>query len=206
MNQLIKILSFILFLTTGFIVKAEVLSVSTDNLVKSSLERTKHLVIYDGSYRSIDYPMGDVPKSIGVCTDVVIRSYRQLGIDLQQLVHEDMKAHFDEYPDIWGLTRPDTNIDHRRVPNLERFFERHGETLAITDKPQDYKPGDIVSWRLEGGLPHIGIVTDQKSASSDNYLIVHNIGLGPKLEDVLFSYRIVGHYRYLPASSEVTAP
>lgn len=188
----------IMLVVATTLVRAEAVAVNSDNLVKSSLERTQHFVVYDGSYRSIEYPMGDVPKNIGVCTDVIIRSYRQLGIDLQQLVHEDMKAYFDLYPKNWGLKRPDTNIDHRRVPNLERFFERHGETLTITDKAEDYKPGDIVSWRLEGGLPHIGIVTDKKSQNSDNYMIVHNIGLGPKLEDVLFSYKIVGHYRYFP--------
>lgn len=164
--------------------------------------RTDNEVIYDGSYRKIDYPMGDVPKNIGVCTDVIVRSYRQLGLDLQQLVHEDMKANFTQYPKNWGLKRPDTNIDHRRVPNLERFFERHGRTLAITDDAKDYLPGDIVSWRLAGGLPHIGIVSNKKSAKSDNFMIVHNIGLGPKLEDVLFDYRIVGHYRYLPPAED----
>ena len=177
---------------------ADGLSISSEQLVVAALERTQHFVVYDGSYRSIDYPMGDVPKNIGVCTDVIIRSYRQVGIDLQQLVHEDMRSNFDKYPNHWGLKRPDTNIDHRRVPNLERFFERHGQILSITDKPQDYKPGDIVSWRLDGGLPHIGIVSDKKSKKSGNYMIVHNIGLGPRLDDVLFSYKIVGHYRYFP--------
>ena len=179
--------------------------VTNTNLVSAALDRTNHHVIYEGSYRKIDYPMGDVPENIGVCTDVVVRSYRELGLDLQQLVHEDMKADFSQYPKNWGLKRPDTNIDHRRVPNLERFFERHGQTLAITDDAKDYLPGDIVSWRLAGGLPHIGIVTDKKSAKSDNYMIVHNIGLGPKLEDVLFDYRIVGHYRYLPRAVESSA-
>ena len=179
--------------------------ITIENLVSAALDRTRHHVIYEGSYRKIDYPMGDVPENIGVCTDVVVRSYRKLGLDLQQLVHEDMKANFAQYPKNWGLKRPDTNIDHRRVPNLERFFERHGQTLAITDDPKDYLPGDIVSWRLAGGLPHIGIVSDKKSAKSDNYMIVHNIGLGPKLEDVLFDYRIVGHYRYLPRAGDTGA-
>lgn len=180
-----------------------VAQINSTNLVSAALERTNHQVFYEGSYRKIDYPMGDVPKNIGVCTDVVVRSYRTLGLDLQQLVHEDMKDNFNQYPKNWGLKRPDTNIDHRRVPNLERFFERHGQTLAITDNPKDYLPGDVVSWRLAGGLPHIGIVTDKKSQQSDNYMVVHNIGLGPKLEDVLFDYRIVGHYRYLPRSTGV---
>ena len=180
-------------------------SAMSQQLVEAAHERTKHFVVYDGSYRKIDYPMGDVPENIGVCTDVIIRSYRQLGIDLQQLVHEDMKANFNQYPKNWGLTRPDTNIDHRRVPNLERYFERHGQVLAISDKAEDYQAGDIVSWRLEGGFPHIGIVTNKKSDSSDNLMIVHNIGLGPKLEDVLFSYRVAGHYRYLPRAAELTS-
>lgn len=172
-------------------------------LVEAALERTNHLVVYDGSYRKIDYPLGDVPAGIGVCTDVVIRSYRQLGIDLQQLVHEDMKANFDNYPDNWGLSRPDTNIDHRRVPNLERFFERHGESLAITDKAEDYQPGDLVSWRLPNGLPHIGIVSDRQAEDSNRYKIVHNIGLGPRLDDMLFDFKIVGHYRYFPEAQTV---
>jgi uncharacterized protein YijF (DUF1287 family) len=195
------LLVLVALVTFSLMAKAELLAVNSDNLVKSALERTEHFVVYEGSYRSIDYPMGDVPENIGVCTDVIVRSYRQMGIDLQQLVHEDMKANFSKYPKNWGLKRPDTNIDHRRVPNLERFFERHGQILSITDKAQDYKPGDIVSWRLEGGLPHIGIVSNQKSENSDNYKIVHNIGLGPKLEDVLFSYKIVGHYRYFPEAN-----
>ncbi|WP_223669599.1 DUF1287 domain-containing protein [Kangiella shandongensis] len=172
-------------------------------LVNAALERTEHVVVYDGSYRKIDYPMGDVPVGIGVCTDVVIRSYRQLGIDLQQRVHEDMKANFDSYPDNWGLSRTDTNIDHRRVPNLERFFERHGKSLAITHKAEDYQPGDIVSWRLPNGLPHIGIVTNRSAEGSHRFKIVHNIGLGPRLDDMLFDFKIVGHYRYFPDTEVV---
>lgn len=172
--------------------------VSSENLVKAANQRTKSLVVYNGAYRKIAYPMGDVPANIGVCTDVVIRSYRKLGIDLQELVHKDMKENFSKYPKIWGLKRPDTNIDHRRVPNLETFFERHGQVLAISQKSEDYHPGDIVSWRLDNNLPHIGIVSDVKDANSGNYKVVHNIGFGPKLDDMLFDYKIVGHYRYLP--------
>lgn len=209
----LSVLTLSLALSSSFVLAETPASESSDNLaevtstnlVSAALDRTNHHVIYEGSYRKIDYPMGDVPENIGVCTDVVVRSYRKLGLDLQQLVHEDMKANFAQYPKNWGLKRPDTNIDHRRVPNLERFFERHGQTLAITDDPKDYLPGDIVSWRLAGGLPHIGIVSDKKSAKSDNYMIVHNIGLGPKLEDVLFDYRIVGHYRYLPRAEDTGA-
>ena len=152
---------------------------------------------YDGSYRSIPYPGGDVPENVGVCTDVLVRSYRAIGIDLQRLVHEDMSADFDAYPRYWGLSRPDTNIDHRRVPNLRRFFERHGVSLEVSDDPADYRPGDIVSWMLPGNNPHIGIVTNEKSADGERPLIVHNIGLGPKKDDMLFLFEITGHYRYL---------
>jgi uncharacterized protein YijF (DUF1287 family) len=169
-------------------------------LVAAAIERTHHSVVYDGSYRRIAYPMGDVPAGTGVCSDVVIRAYRTaLGIDLQQRVHEDMTRAFDEYPKIWGLSRPDPNIDHRRVPNLEMFLARNGKTLPITGDPADYQPGDLVTWRLTGtGLPHIGIVTDRRSPITGNPIIAHNIGRGPEQGDMLFDYRIVGHYRYLP--------
>ncbi|MCX7554320.1 DUF1287 domain-containing protein [Marinicella sp. S1101] len=165
-------------------------------LVDAAKDRLKHVVIYDGSYQSIAYPMGDVAANKGVCTDVIIRSYRALGIDLQQLVHEDMDKHFGLYPKIWGLNKPDSNIDHRRVPNLEVFFKRFGVALPITQNPRDYQPGDIVSWRLSGNnRPHIGIVSDQKAASG-NYEIIHNIGWGVRSEDMLFKHPITGHYRY----------
>ncbi|MGX5200950.1 DUF1287 domain-containing protein [Aliikangiella sp. IMCC44632] len=169
-------------------------------LVKAAEERTEHFVIYNGAYRKIDYPGGDVPKRFGVCTDVLIRSYRALGIDLQQLVHQDMKQNFALYPNIWGLKKPDTNIDHRRVPNLEVFFQRHGQALPITQNATDYLPGDIVSWRLANNLPHIGIVGQKRSSDGKRPLIIHNIGWGPKQEDFLFGAKIVGHYRYLPES------
>ena len=168
-------------------------------LVEAALERTRHSVWYDGSYVRIDYPGGDVPADTGVCTDVVIRAYRALGIDLQQQVHEDMRQHFDQYPSlrIWGLKRPDTNIDHRRVPNLQAFFTRHGQSLPVSKRPESesYQPGDLVTWMVPGNRPHIGIVVDRKSAEGVP-LIVHNIGYGPKLEDMLFDYPITGHYRY----------
>ncbi|MCO7225155.1 DUF1287 domain-containing protein [Pleionea sp. CnH1-48] len=175
---------------------------SSQSLVKAALARTHQQVTYDGRYLSIPYPNGDVPANIGVCTDVVIRSYRQLGIDLQQKVHEDMKANFKHYPSkrIWGLTRPDSNIDHRRVPNLRTFFSRHGQSLAVSQQAASYQPGDLVTWMLPGNLPHIGIVTNQRSSDGLRPLIVHNIGAGPKLDDMLFDYKITGHYRYLPAS------
>lgn len=167
-------------------------------LAKAALERTKHAIVYDGRYFNIDYPGGDVPAHLGVCTDVVIRSYRSLGIDLQELVHNDMKGHFAHYPAkrIWGQANPDTNIDHRRVPNLATFFSRHGDSLPVTHNKQDYQPGDIVTWQLENNLPHIGIVADVVGASG-NPMIIHNIGAGPKLEDALFSYTITGHFRYI---------
>jgi uncharacterized protein YijF (DUF1287 family) len=167
-------------------------------LVIAAKERLSHTVTYDGSYLRIDYPNGDVPSGIGVCTDVIIRAYRRLNIDLQQLVHEDMKANFEQYPSkrIWGLSRPDTNIDHRRVPNMQAFFERNGQSLPLSTKKEDFLAGDIVTWMLPGNLPHIGIVVDEKSARTDNHRIVHNIGRGPKLDDILFSYEMTGHYRF----------
>ncbi len=169
-------------------------------LVAAALERTAHTVEYDGSYFAIAYPGGDVPADKGVCTDVVIRAYRVLGIDLQVAVHEDMKLDFEAYPSrrIWGLQRTDTNIDHRRVPNLQVFFERNGKKFPVSRDPNNYRPGDLVTWMLPGNLPHIGIVTDRRNASGDRPLIVHNIGSGPRLEDVLFAHEITGHYRYAP--------
>ncbi len=174
------------------------------NLSDAAIDRTNHSVRYDGAYFSIDYPGGDVPADMGVCTDVVIRSYRTLGVDLQVLVHEDMKAHFDAYPSkrIWGLNRTDRNIDHRRVPNLQVFFERHGESLPISQSARNYLPGDLVTWMLPGNLPHIGIVTDRLNADSGQPLIFHNMGAGPQLEDILFDYSITGHYRYQPSDVE----
>ncbi len=173
---------------------------SSKELIKAALERTTYQVIYDGSYHAIKYPGGDVPSHIGVCTDVIIRSYRKLGIDLQELVHNDMKRNFSQYPSkrIWGLSKPDPNIDHRRVPNLQVFLSRHGQELAVTNNPKNYVPGDLVTWMLPGNLPHIGIVTDRYNRITNNPMIVHNIGRGPKLEDMLFHYPITGHYRYLP--------
>lgn len=167
-----------------------------DRLADSTLTLTVQRVRYDPAYFRIGYPMGDVPSGVGVCTDVVIRAYRKLGIDLQREVYEDMKANFSRYPQNWGLSRPDKNIDHRRVPNLMTFFSRHGTVKPLTENPRDYLPGDIVCWNLGGGVTHIGIVVKKKSADGKRYLIVHNIGQGQVLEDCLFSYTIIGHYRY----------
>lgn len=174
-----------------------------DGLVSAALERTRRRVVYDPSYVVIPYPGGDVPADRGVCSDVVIRSYRAVGVDLQKEVHEDMRKNFSAYPQLWGLTKPDSNIDHRRVQNLMVFFKRHGEVLPITENPDDYRPGDIVCWDLSKNLRHIGIVTDRKSPDRTRPLIVHNIGAGPSLDDMLFDYRIIGHFRCLgpaPAS------
>jgi len=167
-------------------------------LVEAAIERTEHTVRYDGSYVSIPYPGGDVSAGTGVCTDVVIRSYRKLGIDLQKLVHLDIARNFHLYPArrLWGQTKPDTNIDHRRVPNLQTFFMRKGRSLRVSSKPSDYRPGDLVTWMLPGNLPHIGIVTDRVSRDGERPLVVHNIGDGPRLEDILFLYPITGHYRF----------
>lgn len=151
---------------------------------------------YDPTYFSIDYPNGDVPADKGVCTDVVIRTYRKLGVDLQKLVHEDMKANFDLYPKTWGLSKPDTNIDHRRVPNLMVYFSRFGEEKSMTQNAEDYLPGDIVCWRLANGMTHIGMVVDKKSRDGKRFKIVHNIAGGQVLEDVLFHYEIIGHYSF----------
>lgn len=149
---------------------------------------------YDPSYVTLTYPGGDVPSHTGVCTDVVVRALRSVGIDLQKEVHEDMKANFSSYPKNWGLKKPDKNIDHRRVPNLMRYFER--KQIALTGKwavPETYLPGDIVAWRLDGGLLHIGVVSGKKSGKTP--LMIHNIGAGAKEENVLFAYTVIGHYR-----------
>jgi uncharacterized protein len=166
-------------------------------LVAAAIERTHHSVRYVSAYVRIPYPGGDVPADTGACTDEIIRSYRAVGVDLQREVHEDMLQDFGAYPNKkrWLLAHPDSNIDHRRVPNLMVFFHRKGKTLPITSRAEDYSPGDLVTWDLGGNVPHIGIVVDQKSRG--RYLIVHNIGAGPKMEDVLFNWKVTGHYRYI---------
>lgn len=171
------------------------------DLALAAEARLQESITYDPRYFEIDYPMGDVPADKGVCTDVVVRSYRTLGIDLQELVHEDMKKKFILYPKMWRHLGPDPNIDHRRVPNLMTFFKRHGIMLPKTYKAADYLPGDIVCWNLGSGTMHIGLVSNTKALYGDSYMIVHNIGAGPQLEDVLFSWEIIGHYRY-PAKAK----
>jgi uncharacterized protein YijF (DUF1287 family) len=174
-----------------------------DRLAEAAIERTSHEVRYDPSYFVIDYPGGDVPSEVGVCTDEVIRSYRVVGVDLQREVHEDMARAFSAYPRTWGLKKTDANIDHRRVPNLMIFFARQGASLPVTQEAQDYKPGDVVTWDLGGGMTHIGVVVGVPSDADANRLrIVHNIGAGPKMEDVLFAWKITGHYRYTGRKQE----
>ena len=171
-----------------------------DKLSEAAISIIDDKIVYTPSYVTIKYPNGDVPAKTGVCTDVIIRAYRKLGIDLQKEVHEDMKTNFSNYPKTWGLTKTDANIDHRRVPNLEVFFERKGEKLKVTQNASDYKTGDLVTWMIDGKLPHIGIVTHLKSnpdaSGEKRNLIVHNVGGGQVLQDCLFSYEIVGHFRY----------
>ncbi len=163
-------------------------------LADSSISLTKQIVQYDPTYFKIPYPNGDVPSNKGVCTDVIIRSYRKLGIDLQKEVHVDMSAHFEQYPKNWGMKSTDRNIDHRRVPNLMVFFKRCGDIKKITQNPSDYLPGDIVCWNLGGGITHIGLISNKKVNSGNRYLVLHNIGSGQVLEDCLFDYKIIGHF------------
>jgi uncharacterized protein YijF (DUF1287 family) len=151
---------------------------------------------YDPSYVALDYPGGDVPEKTGVCSDVVVRAFRKAGIDLQKEIHEDMKAARSDYPTKWGATSTDANIDHRRVLNLMAYFRRQGKSLTVSYDAAEYLPGDIVAWDLTGGIDHIGIVTNMLSDSGDHYLIVHNIGAGTRVEDVLFEWTIKGHYRF----------
>jgi len=171
-------------------------------LVDAPVERTHHIVRYDPAYVRIPYPNGDVPSGTGVCTDEIVRVYRAVGIDLQKEVHEDMLHNFSAYPNQrrWLLAHTDTNIDHRRVPNLMTFFARKGELLPVTARSEDYFPGDLVTWDLGGNVPHIGIVVDRRSTRTGRYLVVHNIGRGPQMEDVLFNWKITGHYRYFGSS------
>ncbi len=188
-----RILFLFLALAPGLLVAQDAYFL---RLADSALLLTKDRVTYDPSYFSIPYPNGDVPKDKGVCTDVVIRAYRKLGVDLQKEVHEDMRANFEKYPKIWGLKFTDKNIDHRRVPNLMTFFSRKGTLLSKSNKAEDYQPGDIVCWNLGGAITHIGIVSTIKSPDGKRYQIIHNIGAGQVLEDCLFSYTVIGHYRY----------
>ena len=165
-------------------------------LIDAAENQVGTTVHYDPAYVRIDFPGGDVPRERGVCTDVVIRALRDAhGVDLQVLVNRDMQQAFSSYPRNWGLKRPDRNIDHRRVPNLAKYFQRKGYAVPVTDDATNYRPGDLVTWKLPGNLDHIGIVTDRPSGDGDRPLIVHNIGAGTRIDDILFAYRITGHYR-----------
>lgn len=171
---------------------------SAESLVEAAHDRTRHAVTYDPAYVSLSYPGGDVSPDTGVCTDVIIRTYRAgLGFDFQKAVHEDMKANFSAYPKIWGLKRPDKNIDHRRVPNLQRYLTRQGASLGVSENKDDFLPGDIVTWMVAENLPHIGIVSDNV-ARDGTPLIIHNIGAGPQEENILFKLVMTGHYRFVP--------
>lgn len=189
-----KLLLLVVFATFNQLSFAQ--SATALKLSDAAIAITKNKVVYDPAYFRIAYPNGDVPADKGVCTDVVIRAYRKLGTDLQKEVHEDMKANFKLYPKNWGMKTTDRNIDHRRVYNLMVFFKRKGTVKPMTKNAEDYKPGDIVCWNLSGGMSHIGLVINKKSADGKRYLIVHNIGAGQVVEDVLFAWKIIGHYTY----------
>lgn len=168
---------------------------TADRIVRAARAQIGKTVRYDPAYRAMAYPNGDVPTEVGVCSDVVIRALRAaLNMDLQQLTHEDMKRAFSEYPQNWGLKRPDRNIDHRRVPNLSVYFKRRGFSVPVTRSAQDYRPGDIVVCTVPPNLPHIMIVSD-RNISEGRPLVIHNIGAGTQEEDRLFEFRIIGHYR-----------
>ncbi|WP_404790747.1 DUF1287 domain-containing protein [Altericista sp. CCNU0014] len=176
-------------------IETQVASPKLKQVLQAAMEQTKYTRSYDPAYVAIAYPGGDVPRESGVCTDVVIRAFRAIGVDLQQDVHEDMKRNFAAYPQYWGLSGPDPNIDRRRVPNLMKYFERQGKAIAITKRKEDYLPGDVVTWNLGDGQEHIGIVSHYKSAQTGQFSVVHNIGAGTRLEDVLLNWPIIGHYR-----------
>lgn len=165
-------------------------------LTAAAVAQAAQRVTYDPSYRRIPFPGGDVPANVGVCSDVVIRAYRAVGVDLQVRVHDDMARAFAAYPSLWGLQRPDPNIDHRRVPNLETYLRRKGAARPVSSDPGAWAPGDLVVWRLGGNRPHIGVVTERRSRDGARPLVVHNAGWGPRLEDALFAFPITGHYRY----------
>lgn len=179
--------------------EAEVSTVLIDAESKALIDAARwqigKTVSYDPAYVALSYPGGDIPIDKGVCTDVVIRALRKgRKMDLQKLVHEDMKQNFSLYPKIWKLKRPDKNIDHRRVPNLQTYFKRKGWSLPVTQKAEDYQPGDLVTCLVNGNLPHIMIVSDKVSADGTP-LCIHNIGGGTQEEDSLFSFKLTGHYR-----------
>ncbi len=186
----------LLFYNIGLISSVGFCQIKSSNLIDAAIKLTQQKVVYNAAYFSISYPNGDVPANIGVCADVIIRAYRMVNIDLQKEVHEDMKKHFSEYPQKWKLTKTDSNIDHRRVPNLMTFFKRKGHVKIISKNEKDYTPGDIVCWLLSNNQTHIGIVVDKKSNDGKRWMIVHNIGNGQELSDCLLNYPVIGHYSY----------
>lgn len=169
-----------------------------ERFIQAAMDQIGVTVMYDPAYVKLTYPGGDVPLDRGVCTDVVIRALRKLGLDLQALVHIDMEKNFSAYPRKWGLKKPDRNIDHRRVPNLMCWFTRKGYALPISSRETDYRPGDIVAWSLIDGRPHIGIVSHLPTHGTSRFQCVHNIGAGAQVEDILFTFKIIGHYRIFP--------
>ena len=188
----------ILLFALAMLLSAQAWALQADVLVTAAREQVGVTLSYDPAYRRLSYPNGDVPLTTGVCTDVLIRALRQQGLDLQQAVHQDMRVNFRLYPKNWWLSRPDSNIDHRRVPNLMTWFKRQGWALPLGQDAERYRPGDIVTWDLGGGLTHIGIISDRQ-AGSGVPLVLHNIGRGTQEEDILFSFKITGHYR-IPAA------
>jgi uncharacterized protein YijF (DUF1287 family) len=176
-----------------------------DRLAAAALAHSREDVLYDPAYYMIDYPGGDVPRNKGVAADVIVRVFREVGIDLQERIHEDISKHFRLYPQLWGATGPDPNIDHRRVPNLQRYFIRNGETLSTSRNTGDYQPGDVVVWAIANAETHIGIVVPGPGDSVGEPWVVHNIGVGVVWENALFDYQILGHYRYPAASAGKTA-
>lgn len=172
------------------------ISLDPDKISQSAIDIIDPDIEYVSGWFKIPYPNGDVDPMIGVCTDVVIRTLRKLDFDLQKEMHVDMINNFDKYPKYWGADSPDRNIDHRRVYNQMRYFKRMGNEVEITNNPENYLPGDIVAWNLGGNITHIGVVVDKKSSDGLRNMIVHNIGSGQVMEDILFEYRIIGHYRF----------
>lgn len=175
-------------------------------VIDASVEQISYTFSYDPAYVKLAYPGGDVPPERGVCADVVVRAFRKAGVDLQKEVHEDMKAHFEAYPQSWGARKPDPNIDHRRVANLMTYFERQKKSVAVSTDAQQYQPGDVVAWDLGNGRLHIGMVSDVRVEGQPRYAVVHNIAAGAKLEDALFAWRIIGHYRFFAEPKPTPTP
>ncbi len=179
---------------------AESRATPLEKVIAAAIEQTQYTKGYDPAYAKIDYPNGDVPQETGVCADVIVRAFRAANIDLQKEVHEDMTANFAAYPKTWGARKPDRNIDHRRVGNLMKWFERQQKSLPVTKREADYAPGDVVAWDLGNNRQHIGLITDVRNKQPGNeatrYLVAHNIGAGAQVEDVLFAWPVIGHYRY----------